>query len=304
MIETPYTRCACRTSVRALLTALAELARLRIALLVLAVTAAGFFLALAPDEPFSNFTLLGNVLLGTALIAAGANTLNQAIEAEYDALMVRTMSRPIPSRRITRAWAAVFGVVSGFGGVGYLFVFANATTGTIGAVTLAGYVLLYTPLKRVSWTSVFVGAVPGALPPVIGWTAATGAFDARAWTLFGILYVWQLPHFAAIAWLHREDYRRAGYPTLATADANGLKLCRHMMAGSIVLLAVSLLPVFLRLSGGAYAAGAVLLGVTFMAFGAWFCVRRTRPAARLHLFASVAYLPALFGAMLVDKVSP
>lgn len=279
-----------------------ELIRFRIAVLVLAATTLGFVLAIASVDGAWSGSLLFHTLLGTALIAAGANSLNQVIETNLDRKMVRTRGRPIPSGRIKRSHALAFGIIVGVGGVCYLTALVNVGAGLIGAVTLGGYVLVYTPMKRVSWHSVFVGAIPGALPPVIGWTAAYGAPSVDAWLLFGIVLIWQLPHFAAIAWLHRDDYGRAGFPMLSVLDPTGNRICRHMIQYSVVLIAVSLLPVWYGLVGLGYAVGASFLGVSFLLFGLYFSKTRTLDAARLHLRVSIVYLPALFAIMLLDAV--
>lgn len=278
-----------------------ELVRPRIAVLVLVATAAGFVLA-SPTADMRHAGLLASVLLGVTLVAAGANTLNQVIEANWDALMARTMDRPIPSKRLSRTEALLFGLACGLGGVFYLTLLTSPLAGALGGATFASYVLVYTPLKRTSWHSVFVGAIPGALPPVIGWAAATGTVSTAAWMLFGIVYVWQLPHFAAIAWLHRDDYSRAGYPMLSVVDRCGERLCRHMIRWSWVLLAASLIPAGFGVSGLPYAAGAALFGLAFVAVGLRFAQHRTLQAARVHLLASVVYLPLLFGLMMFDKV--
>lgn len=278
-----------------------ELVRIRIALLVLFATGTGYALALRFEDGTMSLAILAHALLGTAMVAAGSNTLNQVIESERDRLMTRTVNRPLPSGRLTHREALVFGLLAGLGGVYQLVVSVNVLTGVIGLVTFASYVLLYTPMKTRTWRSVFVGAVPGALPPVIGWTAATGTISTPVLSLFLIVFIWQLPHFAGIAWLHRKDYGRAGFPVLPVVDAEGRRFCRHLLGFSWVLLAVSLLPVWCRLTGAFYGLAAVGLGLVFIGFGMAFTHRLTRRTARSHLLSSVLYLPLLFGAMLIDK---
>ncbi len=194
-----------------------------------------------------------------------------------------------------------FGFLIGAGGVLYLAVQANYLAGLLGGVTLATYVLVYTPLKRTNWHSVFVGAVPGALPPVIGWAGAAGSLTQQTWLLFGILYFWQLPHFASIAWLHRQDYGRAGYPMLSVIDASGTRTGRHMLLFSLVLLCVSLLPTVQGMAGVVYGVGAAVLGVAFLGCAVRFVRRKSAEAARFHLLASVVYLPALIVLMIVNR---
>lgn len=300
---------ACRLDIRsrtispaiAKLSACAELVRLRIAVLVLLATATGFVLALPDGHGSFAWTILLHTLVGTGLVAASANTLNQVIEADRDGLMIRTMSRPIPTGRLSRMSAGLIGLTLGVVGIVDLTVFVGALTGLIGMLTLTSYVLLYTPLKRFSWRCVFVGAVPGALPPVIGWTAATGTLSTSAASLFLIVFVWQLPHFAAIAWLHRDDYKRAGYPVLAAADSTGNRLARHMLSYSWLLVGVSILPVWFGIAGPVYAGGAIALGLGFVSIGMFFSRQRTAAAARVHLLSSVVYLPLLLGLMVLDK---
>lgn len=288
---------------RTKLGAVVELVRLRIAVLVLFAMVTGYVLGLRVEDGAMSLAVLFHALLGTALVAAGSNTLNQVIEVERDRLMTRTAGRPLPSGRLTRGEALLFGTLAGMGGVLQLAIGVNGLTGVIGFVTLAGYVLLYTPMKLRTWRSVFIGAVPGALPPVIGWTAATGGLSWPVISLFLIIFIWQLPHFAGIAWLHRDDYDRAGFPVLPVVDRDGRRFRRHLLVFSVVLLAVSLLPVWCRLTGQIYGVTAVALGLAFLGFGVYFTNRQTRATARTHLLSSVVYLPLLFAVMLIDKVS-
>ncbi len=301
MSETLDIRSTVDLAVRSPLTACLELIRVRIAILVLAATALGFLLgASALGTAWSTVALL-NTLLGTVLVAAGANALNQVIESEHDARMTRTMNRPIPSGRLERKAALWLGLTMGLGGVAYLVAQVNTLAGILGALSLAGYVLVYTPMKRVTWRSVFIGAAPGALPPAIGWAGATGTLTMDAWILFGIVFVWQMPHFAAIAWLHRKDYQQAGYPMLPVLDPTGRRTSRHLMAYSWLLLAISVVPTWTGLVGIGYAISASVLGLAFLACGVYFVRQQTTRAARHHLMASIAYLPLLFVVMMIDR---
>jgi len=283
--------------------AVVELVRLRIAFLVLFATATGYVLGLRVEDGAISLAVLFHALLGTALVAAGSNTLNQVIEVDRDRLMTRTAGRPLPSGRLTRGEALVFGALAGLGGVLQLTIGVNGLTGLIGFVTLASYVLLYTPMKPRTWRSVFIGAVPGALPPVIGWTSATGGLSLPVISLFLIVFIWQLPHFAGIAWLHRDDYGRAGFPVLPVVDREGRCFRRHLLVFTVVLLLVSLLPVWCGLTGRVYGVAAFVFGLVFLGFGVYFTSRQTRVTARTHLLSSVIYLPLLFGVMLLDRVS-
>ena len=295
----PTARTGC-VAVLARVTAYVELIRPRIAALVLTVTLLGFTLAPFHDCGLSPFMLLIHTLVGTAMVAGGASALNQSMEADYDRRMVRTMKRPVPSGRLRKTEAMTFGLLIGVGGVAYLAGQVNYLAAILGGIALATYVLLYTPLKRCGWQSVFIGAVTGAMPPVIGWAGAAGSLAAETWFLFAIIYVWQLPHFATIAWLHREDYRRAGFPMLSVIDAAGTRTCQHMLLFSMLLLGVSLAPALYGVTGALYAAGAGLSGVAFTGCGFFFARSKSTKAARFHLLASVVYLPTLFLLMILD----
>jgi len=279
-----------------------ELAKPRIAALVLVAASAGFLMGLPAEANWSALPLLLHVLWSVALVAAGANALNQYLESEFDARMQRTAGRPIPSGRLSRWEVCAFGGLAGAIGVAWLAVFVNLSAAALAGFTLLLYVLVYTPLKRWTPLCVFVGAVPGALPPVIGWTAACGFLAPEAWPLFAIVFLWQLPHFAAIAWLYREDYARAGYPMLPVVDPGGHRTNLHMITHSVGLLMVSFLPVLSHHAGLVYAVGAMTLGLGFLGFGIHFVRHKTDAAARLHLFASVLYLPALCAFLLADKL--
>jgi protoheme IX farnesyltransferase len=280
-----------------------ELSKPRIAVLVLVATAAGFFMGLPAGADWPALFLMLHTIFAVAIVATGANALNHYWEAPHDARMLRTSGRPIPTGRLNPLEVRAFGWGFGLLGVLWLLLFTNAGAALLAALSLTLYVLVYTPLKRVTSLCVYVGAVPGALPPVIGWTAAAGSITADAWPLFAILFLWQLPHFAAIAWLYREDYARAGYPMLPVLDPSGRRTDLHMITHTLGLMGVSLLPVVQGGAGVVYAAGAMLLGLAFLAFGAYFVMQKSNTAARAHLLASVAYIPALCTFLIADKLS-
>lgn len=241
------------------------------------------------------------MLVGTALAGSGANALNMWIERGPDARMRRTANRPIPAGRIQPRDALVFGVVLSVLGPVLLAALVGSLPAWVAAASVASYVFVYTPLKRVSSVNTLVGAVPGALPPLIGWSAATGGVDARGWSLFLILFFWQLPHFLGIAWRWRDDYERGGYRMLTVGDVDGTSTARQVVLQTLALIAVSLLPAVQGLAGGAYAAGAVLLGIGFLAFGVAFAALRTDRRARRLFFASIVYLPALLAILVVAR---
>lgn len=283
--------------------AFVELAKPRIALLVLIACAAGFYMGLPAGADRGQWALaFWYTLLGTALVAAGANALNQWLEADLDLRMQRTAGRPIPSGRLTLQEVLTFGIASAAVGCLVLGLFVNALAALLAATTFASYVFLYTPLKRRTTLCVFVGAVPGALPPVIGWAGASGSLSLEAWLLFAIVFFWQLPHFVAIAWLYRDDYRRGGFPMLPVIDTEGTRTNLHMITHSLALLVASLLPMFRGFAGTTYGVGALILGVAFLGCGVLFVVRRTTDVARFHLLASIIYLPALCALLALDKV--
>lgn len=278
----------------------AELTKPRITLMVVLTTAAGYYLG--ADGTIDLLVLL-HALLGTGIIAAAASALNQVLERDSDARMVRTRTRPLPAGRMETQAALGFGLALAIVGSVYLALAVNLLTAAIGGATMALYVLVYTPLKRVSSLCTIVGAVPGALPPVMGWTAATGALSAEAWVLFAILFFWQLPHFLAIAWNYREDYARGGQPMLSVEDPQGGSTARQIVLYCMALLPVSLAPSLLHLTGSLYFYGALALGVAYLVAGVHAARQRSHSAALLLLRVSVIYLPALLGLMTFDKVS-
>jgi protoheme IX farnesyltransferase len=275
-----------------------ELTKPRITLLVLVTAAAGHALALS--GPFEPSTFLA-LLVGTAFVAGGASAFNQYLEREADARMLRTRARPIPSGRVTPGEALVFAVAISAAGLLLLAGAVNALTLALGAGALASYVLLYTPLKRVTSLCTVVGAVPGAIPPLMGWAAARGSLDRGAWALFAVLFLWQLPHFLAIGWIYREDYARAGFPMLTVTDADGGSTGRQMVVYCAALLPVTLAAGAFASSGPGYLWSAVALGALFLACALLFARKRSIAAARWLFLTSVLYLPLLLGLMVFDR---
>jgi protoheme IX farnesyltransferase len=278
---------------------LIELTKPRITVLILICAAVGYFFGLS-----SSFHLVAllHVLLGTALMASGTAALNQWYESDCDAKMRRTRNRPIAAGRVRPGLGFAFGVLLSAAGFADLWVGANPLTAWIGLFTLATYIGVYTPLKRRSAICTTVGALPGALPPLIGYAAASGSLDARALALFLILFVWQFPHFYAIAWMHREDYARGGIRMLPVIAPDGESTARRIVAGSILLIPVSLLPLWLSMSGLTYAAVAIAAGFMLLYFGLRLDRARTAASARHVLLASVLYLPAVLAVMVLDHL--
>ncbi len=276
---------------------LAELAKPRITSLVLVTAAVGF--AVGGRASFDSLAFLV-FMAGTALLCGGASALNQYMERETDALMERTRRRPIPAGRLRPEEALLFGLGLSAAGLVTL-AFVNALTLALGAASLLSYVLAYTPLKRVTSLCTVVGAVPGALPPLMGWAAARGSLDAAGWGLFAILFLWQLPHFLAIGWLYREDYARGGFPMLAVTDKDGASTGRQAVLYATALLPVTLAAGLLASAGAGYLWGALVLGLAFLACATVFAWNRTVGAARRLFFASVLYLPLLLGLMVFDR---
>ena len=262
----------------------AVLSKARIVMMVLITTAAGYVFA----APHVNVLLLINTLIGTALVAAGTNALNQYVEREHDARMRRTRTRPLPDGRITPRSALIFSTAIAIIGTVYLVATVNVLTAVLGALTLTSYIFVYTPLKRVSTICTVIGAVPGAIPPLMGWTAATGSVGVGGWILFGILFFWQLPHFMAISWIYREDYGRAGFAMLSVRDTDGTATARQAILYSLGLVAVSALPPLFGLAGIGYLAGAMVAGVALTAVAiAFFFERSNRNARRLFMLSNI-----------------
>jgi protoheme IX farnesyltransferase len=275
-----------------------ELIKARLTLLVLMTTAVGFYLG---AEGLINWTALLHTVLGTAAAAAGAAALNQWWEHKLDAMMQRTRSRPVPAGRMRPAEAIVIGGVLSIFGVIYLALICNVLSAALAAVTIVVYVFGYTPLKLVSTFNTALGAVPGALPPVIGWAAARGTLDAGAWVLFAILFVWQLPHFFAIAWMYRDDYARAGFQMISSDDATGARSASQSVFFCMILFVVAGLPAFIRMATVFYLLAELILGGIFIAVAMRFLKTRTRADARRLFITSIIYLPLLLGALVLSK---
>ncbi len=261
-----------------------QLSKSRIVLMVLITTAAGYLIA----APHISALVLINTLVGTAMVAAGTNALNQYVERAHDAKMRRTRLRPLPDGRITPRAALLFSAAIAIIGTAYLALTVNLLTAILGAFTLTSYIFVYTPLKRISTACTIIGAVPGAIPPLMGWTAATGHLAAGGWIVFGILFFWQLPHFMAISWIYREDYGRAGFVMTAVRDNDGTATARLAIFYSLALLAVSVLPSLTGMTGRAYLAGAIATGVALLAMSIrFFFDRSNRVAFRLFMTSNL-----------------
>lgn len=266
----------------------------------LVVVAAAVGYRAASPAPLDWRRFLG-VLFGTALVSGGTAALNMWIEREADGRMRRTAGRPLPSGRMSPATALGAGLGLAAVGGGYLFFFVNPLSSAIALATLASYLLIYTPLKQRTQWCTLLGAFPGAAPPLIGWAAARGTLDPGAWALFVILFLWQFPHFLAIAWMYRQDYRAAGMRMLPPSDEDGVATFRRILLFSAALLPASLLPSLLGATGPLYPAGALVLGAAFFASGWWAARHRTGWHARVILHASVAYLPLLWALLAFDR---
>jgi heme o synthase len=277
-----------------------ELTKPRITVLILICTAVGYFFG-SPNA--FHLAVFVHVLLGTALMASGTAALNQWYEADSDAKMRRTSKRPIPAGRIKRIDGLLFGVALSLAGFADLWFGTNALAAALGLFTLATYIFLYTPLKRRSAVCTTVGALPGAMPPLIGYAAASGRLDAWAFALFLILFVWQFPHFYAIAWMYRDDYARGGIRMLPVIEPDGESTARRIVACSILLIPISLVPRLLGMTGFIYAAAAVAAGMGLIYIGVRLGRERTFTRARHVLLASVLYLPLVLALMVIDRTT-
>jgi protoheme IX farnesyltransferase len=276
----------------------ADLVKARLTALVLLTTLAGFYLA-SPQG--MHLTLLVNTLIGTGLLACGASVLNQYLERGHDANMPRTECRPLPAGLIQPERALWFGVALSLAGGLYTFLCVNVLTSVLGVLTTGLYIFVYTPLKRMTSWNTLVGAIPGALPPLMGWTAARSSLDTGGWALFLILFLWQLPHFLAIAWMYKDEYEAAGYVMLPSLDRSGRKTANHALFYSVILVPVSLAPMIYNVSGNLYAVGATLLGFGFVWQALKFSWALDRSRARQLFFYSIIYLPLLLLLMTFDK---
>jgi protoheme IX farnesyltransferase len=287
------------TSERSAFTIWSDLVKARLTILVLLTTLAGFY---AGTEGATDWVLLAHALLGTALIACGAAALNQWWEREHDAKMPRTETRPLPAKELSESTVLIAGGLLSIGGLVHLAIFVNLLTSLLGAITLLCYLLVYTPLKRVTTLNTAIGAIPGALPPLMGWTAARDSVSREGWALFAILFFWQLPHFLAIAWMYREEYAKAGFVMLPARDPDGIRTGRQAISHTLGLIPVSVCPALFGMSGVVYFFGALLLGLAFLWCAIQFSRELTRARARQLFFASILYLPLLLGLMALDKV--
>ncbi len=276
-----------------------ELTKPRIVTMVLVTTALGFFVG---GHGVTSPLRLALTLLGTTFSAGGSGVLNHYIERDIDAVMRRTRDRPLPSGRVTPAAALSLGFLLILAGQVVLVLTVNLMTAWLALLTAFLYVVIYTPLKRTTWLNTSLGSIPGALPPVGGWAAATGHLDAGAWVLFAILFAWQHPHFYSIAWIFRDDYRRGGFKMLPVLEEDGRRTCRHILVFSVLLIAVSILPALLGSSGTVYLLGALVLGAGMLAAGVSLTISRSNVDARRLLRASVIYLPLLLILTVFDSI--
>ena len=281
-----------------LLADVATLGKPRILVMVLVATAVGYLVAAAP---WVDMIHLAGVLLGTALVGGGVNGLNQYLERRPDALMARTRNRPLPAGRLRPEPVLIGGAVASLAGVALLAWWANLLSGSIGALVIVTYLACYTPLKRVTGLNTLVGAVPGALPPVLGWVAARGSVGSEALAMFLILFVWQLAHFLSIAYLYREDYRVAGMPMISVTDASGGAVRRQLVLYTATLIPVSMYPSIIGMAGLTYFYGAALLGALFLAAALAMAWRPSELRAQICLKVSVAYLAALLPLLVYDS---
>ncbi len=276
-----------------------ELTKPRLVLMILITTAAGFYLG---SPTVVNWMQFLHTLIGAGLTAAGVLGLNQYLERDIDAKMPRTQNRPIPAGRMCPMKALFFGVFLTACGMLYLTVLVNAMSGFVISLIVVSYLFIYTPLKRKTSLCTLIGAVPGALPPVVGWVAAQGKLSGPAWVLFAILFLWQLPHSLAIAYVYREDYAKAGLKLLPVIHPDGASTRRQIVFNCVALMGIGLLPVFFNIAGGLYFIAALFIGGIFLLSGIYLHKSRSTKAARYVLYASLLYLPCLFIAMTIDKV--
>ena len=276
----------------------ADLFKARLTSLVLLTTLVGFYAGLRGRV---DWFLLFNALTGTALVASGGAALNQLLERDHDARMRRTRERPLPTGRLQPRTVLAIGIACALAGTAELVLLVNPLTGLLGAATFALYVFIYTPLKRVTWLNTVVGAIPGALPPVMGWAAARGEISLEALALFGIQALWQIPHFLAIAWIYRDEYAKAGFRMLPVIDAGGARTSRQALGFALALWLISLCPFWLHLAGGLYFCGALALGGAFVWFALQFARDLSVIRARRLFYASIIYLPLVLAVLVLDK---
>lgn len=293
----PYHAASAHTAARSRGADFVSLTKPRLNSLVLVTSATAYFLA---DGHLLPWSTLFHTLMGTALVAGGASALNQHWERDTDRLMRRTRLRPLPDARLHPQDALWFGIALSAAGLAQLTLGVNLVAAAVAALTLLSYVLLYTPLKLKTSLSTVVGAVPGALPAVLGWAAATSSVSAGGWILFGIVFMWQMPHFLAIAWLFREDYANAGFPLLPVIEPDGRSTGRQTVLYAAGLLPVSLLPMAVGMASAYYVVGAITLGAVLMVLSLEFAASRSMPAARRLFYGTILYLPLLWIVLLAD----
>lgn len=283
--------------VRERIGAFVELTKPRIAFMLVLTAAAGFYLG---TKGIFDAALFVNAMIGIALLAFGVATLNQYVERDIDALMERTAERPLPTGKINAREALVFGILQCAVAEIYLFVLVNALTGVLGIIVIIGYVFLYTPLKTRTSASTAIGAIPGAMPPLMGWTSAANEITLGAWALFVLLFLWQFPHFLAIAWMYREQYAKAGILMLPVVEPEGKITARQIVLFTIMLVPISLAPFFLGFAGVIYLVGASILGIWFLFESVQTARAKSVERARRLLMVSVLYLPLIFGLLVFD----
>ncbi len=276
-----------------------EFIKPRLVVMILITTAAGFYLG---AQQTIDWLRCLHTLVGAGLTAAGVLGLNQYLERDVDAQMKRTQERPIPGGRMNPLEALIIGVVLTGSGMLYLAFIVNTLSGFVISLIVVSYLFLYTPLKRKTSLCTLIGAVPGALPPVVGWVAARGTLTGEAWVLFAILFLWQLPHSLAIAYIYREDYAKAGFRLLPVIHPDGASTCRQIVINCVALLGIGLLPALYNVAGSIYFFTALVSGVAFLAFGIYLARTRSVKAARYLLYASLLYLPVVFITMALDKI--
>lgn len=287
-----------RASISAVVRDYLELSKARIVLMVVLTTLAGFVMASAGKI---DALLMIHTLIGTAFVAAGTNALNQWWERDLDKRMKRTCMRPLPDGRITPRAAFLFSVTISIIGIAYLWVLTTPLASILSFITLTSYLFAYTPLKRITPHSLLIGAVPGAIPPMIGWAAVRNGLDTTAWILFAILFLWQLPHFLAIGWMYRDDYARAGFHVVAVDDAEGRVSGLQAMVYTVALLLISIIPSILGLAGTAYLIGALITGILFVVSSVAFASARTMKTAKQLFLVSILYLPLIMSLLVINR---
>ena len=275
------------------------LAKPRLNLLVVATSAAGYYLG-SPSHV--DAAAMASAVAGTALVAGGAAVLNQVYERDTDAMMRRTRLRPLPDGRVTPSDATTFGLALSVAGLAILAIRTNLVAALLAAATLVIYLIVYTPMKRRTPLATLVGAVPGALPPLIGWTASRGTISIGGLALFAIVFLWQIPHFMAIAWMYRDDYRKAGFPMLPVVEPDGRRTGRHAALFALALVPMTLVPTIVGIAGSLYGGLAVVLGAALVWLALRFAATRSDSSARALFFGSILYLPLIWLAMIFDRL--